>query len=131
VTFGLEGDYKLVGTASSFLVEPVTNSPIYALLLELQREFRKEVAQAVHQALAQHPSLVPPVALPAEVPTLLNVREAAALLHVSVATIHAWKRRGLLAYRKVSTRTYFERAAVLEAAQPQPAFDGRRSSRRR
>ncbi|MDB5267015.1 MAG: hypothetical protein JWP58_55 [Hymenobacter sp.] len=109
----------------------MTDSPIYALLLELQREFRKEITQAIHQALAQHPGVQHPIARAAEVPTLLTVREAAALLHVSVATIHQWKSKGLLAYRKVSTRTYFERAAVLEAAKPQPAFDGRRSTPRR
>ena len=107
------------------------DSPIYALLLELQREFRKEIAQAVHQALAQQPGAQPPVARAAEMPTLLTVREAAALLHVSVATIHQWKRRGILPFRKLGNRTLLEHAAVLDAAKPQPAFDGRRSSPRR
>lgn len=109
----------------------MTDSPIYALLLELQHEFRKEIAQAVHQALAQHPGAQPPVVRPAEPPTLLTVREAAALLHVSVATIHVWKKRGWLPYRKLGNRTLLERAVVLDAAKPQLGFDGRRSTPRR
>jgi excisionase family DNA binding protein len=44
---------------------------------------------------------------------LLTVRQAATLLDVCVATIHEWKRRGLLAYQKVGGRTYFRRSDIL------------------
>jgi excisionase family DNA binding protein len=107
----------------------MSDSPLIAALLQLQQVFRQEVARAVHQALAEHqpaPASAPPA------PVLLNVREAAAFLQVSVATVHAWKRKGLIEYRKVGNRTLFEQAALLAAAQPQPtAFDGRRLSPRR
>jgi hypothetical protein len=44
---------------------------------------------------------------------LLTVRQAAALLDVCVATIHEWKRRGLLVYQKVGGRTYLRRSDIL------------------
>ncbi len=45
----------------------------------------------------------------------LTVKEAAKLLNVCVATLHEWKRRGLLTYRKVGGRVYLNRAQVLAA----------------
>ena len=105
------------------------DSPLIAALLQLQQAFHQEVTCAVRQALAQHQ---PPASAAPPAPVLLNVREAAAFLQVSVATVHAWKRKGLIQYRKVGNRTLFEQAALLAAAQPQPmVFDGRRSSPRR
>jgi excisionase family DNA binding protein len=50
---------------------------------------------------------------PATEEELLTVRQAATLLDVCVATIHEWKRRGLLAYQKVGGRTYFRRSDIL------------------
>ena len=38
----------------------------------------------------------------------LTVREAAAFLDVTVQTCHEWKRRGLLKYHKIGSRTYFK-----------------------
>jgi excisionase family DNA binding protein len=46
---------------------------------------------------------------------LLTVQQAAEILDVCVATVHEWKRRGVLAYRKIGGRTYLNRADVLAA----------------
>jgi excisionase family DNA binding protein len=46
---------------------------------------------------------------------LLTVRQAATLLDVCVATIHEWKRRGLLAYTRLGGRVYLKKAEVLSA----------------
>lgn len=46
---------------------------------------------------------------------LLTVPQAAALLDVSVATIHEHKRLGRIAFRKIGGRTYFERSSLLAA----------------
>jgi excisionase family DNA binding protein len=46
---------------------------------------------------------------------LLTVQQAAELLDVCVATVHEWKRRGVLAFRKIGGRAYLNRADVLAA----------------
>ncbi|WP_151088046.1 helix-turn-helix domain-containing protein [Hymenobacter baengnokdamensis] len=46
---------------------------------------------------------------------LLTVQQAASLLDVCVATIHEWKRRGVLVYSKIGGRTYLKRSEVLAA----------------
>ena len=46
---------------------------------------------------------------------LLTIREAAVLLDVTVQTVHEWKRRGLLKYHKLGSRSYLKRADVLSA----------------
>lgn len=110
----------------------MTDSSLLSLLRQLQQELHQEVARAVYAALAQYPGQpATPVSM-AESPVLLNVREAAAFLQVSVATVHAWKRQGLIVYRKIGNRTLFERTALLAAAAPQrPTCDGRRATPRR
>jgi excisionase family DNA binding protein len=50
---------------------------------------------------------------------LLSIREAASMLHVTVQTVHEWKRRGLLKYHKLGSRSYLKRADVLAALQGQ------------
>lgn len=50
---------------------------------------------------------------------LLTVQQAADLLDVCVATVHEWKRRGVLAYRKIGGRAYLNRADVLAAGTQQ------------
>jgi excisionase family DNA binding protein len=48
---------------------------------------------------------------------LLSIRETATLLGVTVQTVHEWKRRGLLKYHKLGSRSYLKRADVLAALQ--------------
>jgi excisionase family DNA binding protein len=48
---------------------------------------------------------------------LLSIREAAQMLGVTVQTVHEWKRRGLLKYHKLGSRSYLKRADVLTALQ--------------
>lgn len=52
-------------------------------------------------------------------PELLTVEQAAALLDVTEHTIHEWKRRGLLPFLKLGSRTYFKRAELLASLQNQ------------
>ena len=81
----------------------------YAQLLEdVRAVVRHEIQHAVPAA---------PVVSPAE--ELLTVREAAALLDVTQQTVHEWKRRGLLKYHKLGSRSYLKRADVLAALQGQ------------
>lgn len=69
------------------------------------------------RALIRHEmSQVSPSAATAPVADeLLTVQQAAALLDVCVATVHEWKRRGLLAYSKIGGRAYLKRVDVLNA----------------
>ena len=46
---------------------------------------------------------------------LLSIREAAEMLGVTVQTIHAWKRLGLLKYHKLGSRTYIKKTDVSAA----------------
>ena len=44
---------------------------------------------------------------------LLTIKQAAELLDVCVATVHEYKRRGLLVYQKLAGRAYIKRSDVL------------------
>lgn len=82
----------------------------YARLLE-------DVRAVVRHELQHHaPPAAPATAPPDE---LLSIREAADLLGVTVQTVHEWKRRGLLKYHKLGSRSYLKRADVLAALQGQ------------
>ncbi|ALW84162.1 hypothetical protein AUC43_03040 [Hymenobacter sedentarius] len=48
---------------------------------------------------------------------LLSIREAAEMLGVTVQTVHEWKRRGLLKYHKLGSRSYLKHSDVLCALQ--------------
>jgi excisionase family DNA binding protein len=78
------------------------------LLEDLRALIRHEMAQA------------PPVGTTAPAADeLLTVPQAAGLLDVCVATVHEWKRRGLLPYTKIGGRAYLKRSDVLTAGQTQ------------
>jgi len=81
----------------------------YAQLLE---DVRAVVRHELHHAPAA-PAGPPPS------DELLSIREAAELLGVTVQTVHEHKRRGLLKYHKLGSRSYIKRADVLAALQPQ------------
>jgi excisionase family DNA binding protein len=74
------------------------------LLDDLRAIIRHEVSQA---------QAAPPA--PATEEELLTVRQAAALLDVCVATVHQWKRQGLLVYTRLGGRVYLKKADVLSA----------------
>jgi len=69
-----------------------------------------------HEMTTAQPS--PPPTSP-NTDELLTVQQAAALLDVSVATVHEHKRRGLLPYTKIGGRAYIKRADLLAAGTPQ------------
>ncbi|WP_324675099.1 helix-turn-helix domain-containing protein [Hymenobacter sp. GOD-10R] len=54
-----------------------------------------------------------------ETEELLTVKQAAALLNVTVHSIHEWKRIGKLPYSKMGSRTYFKRSELLSSLQSQ------------
>ena len=74
----------------------------------------KDVRAVVRHELSQHTTPAPEGAPPDD---LLTVLEAARLLDVTVQTVHEWKRRGLLKYHKLGSRSYLKRADVLAALQ--------------
>jgi excisionase family DNA binding protein len=71
------------------------------------------------RALIRHEmSLAKPLTAESQQPAgdeLLTIRDAAAMLGVSVATVHEHKRRGLLMYQKLGGRAYIKRSDVLAA----------------
>jgi excisionase family DNA binding protein len=71
----------------------------------------------IRHELFQSQQAVPTAAAPAD--DLLTVRQAAELLNVCVATVHEWKRRGMLVYRKIGGRVYLNRIDVLAAGTQQ------------
>ena len=78
-------------------------------------QFLEDVRAVVrHEISHQAPA---PAAGPPPAEQLLTVREAATLLNVTVQTVHDWKKRGMLKYHKLGSRTYFKRADVLAALQ--------------
>ena len=81
----------------------------YAQLLE---DVRAVVRHELH-----HAPPAPAAAHPALADELLSIREAATLLGVTVQTVHEWKRRGLLKYHKLGSRSYLKRADVVSALQ--------------
>jgi excisionase family DNA binding protein len=59
---------------------------------------------------------LPPAAPPAEAEAeLLTIKEAAQLLDVCVATIHEYKRTGVLPFHKLRGRTYLKRTDVVSS----------------
>lgn len=88
----------------------ITQGVAYQQLLDDMRAMiRHEMAQAQPaMGATQQP-----------IDELLTVQQAAELLDVCVATVHEWKRRGVLAFRKIGGRAYLNRADVLAAGTPQ------------
>lgn len=83
----------------------------YAQLLE---DVRAVVRHEIHHAPAAPAG---PATAPAD--ELLSIREAAELLGVTVQTVHEHKRRGLLKFHKLGSRSYIKRAELLAALTPQ------------
>ncbi|KAA3439886.1 helix-turn-helix domain-containing protein [Rufibacter hautae] len=50
--------------------------------------------------------------------SLLTVKEAATLLSVTEATIHAWKKNGSILFRRKGRRVYFKRSELLASLKP-------------
>jgi excisionase family DNA binding protein len=70
------------------------------------------------RALIRHEMQSAPTTTAAQQPAsdeLLTIKDAAAMLGVSVATVHEHKRRGLLIYQKLGGRAYIKRSDVLAA----------------
>ena len=79
-------------------------------------QMKEDIRAIVRYELTNAPAAPagPPTA---PVDELLSIREAATLLGVTVQTVHEWKRRGLLRYHKLGSRSYLKRADVSAALQ--------------
>ena len=95
----------------------LVNSP--GLVVADYAQLLEDVRAVVRHELTQHATAAPagPPTAPAD--ELLSIREAATMLGVTVQTVHEWKRRGLLKYHKLGSRSYLKRADVLSALQSQ------------
>ena len=79
-------------------------------------QFQDDLRALIRHELHHHTPAAP-VGNTAPADELLSIREAAALLGVTVQTVHEWKRRGLLKYHKLGSRSYLKLADVLSALQ--------------
>lgn len=84
--------------------------PIGVAYAQLLEDVRAVVRHELHNV---SPAPAGTSTLPSD--ELLSIREAAEMLGVTVQTVHEWKRRGLLKYHKLGSRTYLKRADVLAA----------------
>ena len=75
-----------------------------------------DVRAVIRHELQQSPA--PTLADP-QSPTdnLLSIREAAVLLGVTVQSIHSFKKRGILPYHKLASRSYIKREDIMAALQ--------------
>ena len=85
----------------------VTGVPYAQLLDDVRAVVRHEIDK-------QH--AVPPTT---EQDQLLTVSQAAELLDVCQATIHDWKKRGVVPYLKMGGRTYLKKSELMAALQGQ------------
>lgn len=76
-------------------------------------QFLEDMRAIIRHEVGQAQATAPPA--PAAEEELLTVRQAATLLDVCVATIHEWKRRGILESRKLGGRVYLSKVQVLSA----------------
>ena len=76
-----------------------------------------EDVRAVIRHELQHHAPAAPVGTAAPADELLSIREAAELLGVTVQTCHEWKRRGMLRYHKLGSRSYIKRGDIMAALQ--------------
>ena len=91
----------------------LANSP--GIVVVDYAQLLKDLGAVVRYELTNAPAA--PLAGPAPTDELLSIREAATLLGVTVQTVHEWKRRGLLKYHKLGSRSYLKRFDVLAALQ--------------
>lgn len=76
----------------------------------------EDVRAVIRHELNHHtPPVSPTGSITALGDELLTLREAAQMLDVTVQTVHDWKRRGLLKYHKLGSRSYIKKADVLAA----------------
>jgi len=78
-------------------------------------QFFDDLRAVIRHELQAHTTAVPTIPPTSPADELLSIREAAELLGVTVQTVHEWKRRGLLKYHKLGSRSYLKRAEVLAA----------------
>ena len=85
------------------------------LMGEARAQLLEDVRAIVRHELQQ--AIPAPVGTAAPADELLSIREAAELLGVTVQTCHEWKRRGMLRYHKLGSRSYIKRGDIMAALQ--------------
>jgi excisionase family DNA binding protein len=97
-----------IGAATATVSPGVVVADYTRFLDDLRGVIRYELANA--PAAPAGPPTAP-------VDELLSIREAAALLGVTVQTVHSWKQKGMLRYHKLGSRSYIKLADVQAALQ--------------
>jgi excisionase family DNA binding protein len=72
------------------------------------------ISNKIKAHLVEHFSNFTPAAKVEPEQELISRKEAAALLKVSLVTIHEWCNHDILHYYKMGNRTYFKRSEILE-----------------
>ena len=85
------------------------------LMGEARAQLLEDVRAIVRHELQQ--AIPAPVGTAAPADELLSIHEAAELLGVTVQTCHEWKRRGMLRYHKLGSRSYIKRGDIMAALQ--------------
>ena len=83
----------------------ITQGVEYEQLLSDLRALIRHEMQAMPATASQQPAT----------DDLLTIKETAEMLGVCIATVHEYKRRGLLVYQKIGGRAYVRRNEVLAA----------------
>ena len=86
--------------------------PVGIAYEQVMADFRAMLRSELNSA-----SPAPSTAQPSLDDELLSIREAAAILGVTVQTVHEHKRLGRLRYHKLGSRSYIKRSDILAALQ--------------
>ena len=85
----------------------MTNIIFYSLEPdELKQLISDAVLQAVDKPNPQQPD---------QEDQLIKIEEASKLLNVSKATVHAWKKSGLIPFHRISSKIYFKKNEILDS----------------
>ena len=101
--------------------EPVNCETIKRVIMETffiptENDFRRWVKDAVRECLLEIPNAVNANAIAANDDTLLNRKEVANFLRVSLVTLTDWMKRGL-PFHKQRGRVYFMKSEVVDYIQ--------------
>lgn len=82
------------------------------LFLPNESDFRRWIREAVKECL-ENTAAMNLSTLPSPDEALLSRREAAAIFHISLVTLHDWMKRGLPSHKQRG-RVYFLRSEVMD-----------------
>jgi excisionase family DNA binding protein len=80
-----------------------------------EEELKKLIHEGLLKALEEYQVNKPAIEQNQIKDDLIRLSEAARLLKVSKVTIHAWKRKGLIPFYRISNKIYFKKSEILAA----------------